>query len=503
MHRRPLLAAGSIVLAAVLIALGAGPAAAAQAGWAAWEPLAGGSRDFTTTMRQQAAGFPAASVDTDSVAGSAVGVQSGASTFLAPQTAPGKKYGSSQGKSYLNLRPNGLNAAPPSVTTYTFERPTPATGWTFVLGDVDADAVKVAATGADGSTLTAAQLGFQDTFNYCAPGLSPKPSCTGPGNNGADLPTWDSATSTLTGGGADTAGASGWFEPTVPIATLTLTFSRSSGSPVYQTWFSALSYDISGTVKAPEGREQGIALQLLDGDGQVIAETETDADGGYSFPGYATYDDYRVEIIPPADLVAEGATARDADLSDGDQTGVDFTLTAPVEVTGTISGTVTTDDGDPIAGVEISGTGPEGVKQTTTTGDDGSYLLDELPPGNYKVVITPPGGYKPVGPVEAEATIDEDGTAVTDVDFALTRSEKPVYDLSGTVEDKAGGAVADVAVELTGPGLDKPVVVTTDDDGGFTFPDLPPGTGYKITVKPPKGTHGDRQAVGRRERRRS
>ncbi|WP_152361031.1 MSCRAMM family protein [Microlunatus speluncae] len=489
MLRRPLLAAGSLLLAAALILVGAGPAAAAQAGWADWDPLAGTSRDFTTTMRQQPAGFPEASVVTDSVAGSAVGIQTGASTFLAPQTAPGEKYGSSQGRPYLNLRPNGLNAAPPSTTTYTFERPTPAAGWTFVLGDIDADAVTVTATGADGSELTAAELGFRSTFNYCAAGVSPKPSCSGPGNDGTDLPAWDAATSTLTGGGADTAGASGWFEPTVPIKTLTLEFARTSGSPVYQTWFSALAYDIAGTVTAPEGRQQGITLQLLDSDGQELAEAETDADGRYSFPGYATYDDYRVEIIPPADLVAEGPTARDADLSAGDQTGLDFVLVEPVEVTGSISGTVSTDDGDPVPGAKITGTGPEGVEQTATTDDDGGYVLDELPPGDYAVVVTPPDGYQPVGPVDADVTVDEEGTAVTEVDFTLTRSEEPAYDVSGTVADLASGdPIAELEVELTGPDLAEPVVVTTDQDGAFAFPNVPPGADYKVTVDLPDGS---------------
>lgn len=492
MLRRPLLAACAAMLVAGLTLLGTGPAAAAQAGWADWEPLAGSSREFTTTMRQQADGFPAAAVETDSVGGSAVGVQSGSSTFLAPQTPPGAKYGSSQGRPYLNLRPNGLNAAPPSTTTYVFERPTPATGWTFVLGDIDADAVMIKATGADGSELTGAQLGFRGTFNYCAAGVSPKPGCSGPGNDGTDLPTWNAATATLTGGGPDTAGASGWFEPTVPISTLTLTFSRVSGSPVYQTWFSALSYDIAGTVTAPDGRQDGIALQLLDGDGQVIAETETDADGGYSFPGYATYDDYRVEIIPPADLVAEGPTARDVDLSEGDQTAVDFTLTAPDEVTGTISGTVTTDDGDPVPGVTITGTGPEGFEQSTTTEDDGGYLLDELPPGDYEVVVTPPDGYEPAGPVDAEVTIDEDGTAVTDVDFRLTRDDNPAYDVSGTVEDENGDPVPDVDVELTGPGVAEPAIVSTDDDGAFVFPHVGVSNDYVITVDPPE----DAKVVG-------
>ncbi len=114
-------------------------------------------------------------------------------------------------------------------------------------------------------------------------------------------------------------------------------------------------------------------------------------------------------------------------------------------------------------------------------------MLDELPPGDYRVVVTPPDGYQPVGPVDADVTIDENGTAVTDVDFTLTRSEQPAYDVSGTVEDEAGDPAADVEGELTGPDLAEPVVVTTDDEGGFGFPNVPPAEDYQVTVDPPSG----------------
>lgn len=104
---------------------------------------------------------------------------SGSSTWLSAGTPVGAKYGSSQGRPCLNLRPKADTPKAPSTTTYTFARPTPSSGWTFVLGDIDADAVQIRAIGNDGTALTAAQLGFQGGFNYCAPGLPGKPSCTG------------------------------------------------------------------------------------------------------------------------------------------------------------------------------------------------------------------------------------------------------------------------------------------------------------------------------------
>ena len=259
--RRPLAPrAAATLLATGLVLVGAAlPAQAAPAGYARWAPLTGTSGNLVTTMTQRPAGFPVAAVRSTGVAGSGVGVQSGASTFLAPQTPPGAVYGSSRDQGYLNLRPAGLNAGPPSVTTYTFERPTPASGWTFVLGDVDADAVVVTATGADGAAVDPPDLGFSGVFNSCARGVTPKPTCGPPGNDGTDLPSWDEGTATLRGneGALDTAGASGWFQPRTALRTLTFRYSQRAGSPVYQTWFSSLQFDLAGTVSAPDDLAAG------------------------------------------------------------------------------------------------------------------------------------------------------------------------------------------------------------------------------------------------------
>ncbi|MET1005929.1 MAG: hypothetical protein ABWX96_10285, partial [Propionibacteriaceae bacterium] len=242
--RRLALSLAALLAALGLLALVPPPAQAAQAGWAQFSELTGVSRNYTSTLTQQAAGFPVATITSNSVGGSSVGVQSGASTYLSTGTAVGAKYGSSQGQGYLNLRPSSQNGAPPSVTTYTFERPTPTSGWTFVLGDVDADQVTITATGPGGQTVAPADLGFRSVFNYCTPGV-----CTA----NPDVPTWNPATGVLVGNTAalDTNGASAWFEPTVPLTSLTFTFAQRAGFPVYQTWFSALEYDITGTVTAP------------------------------------------------------------------------------------------------------------------------------------------------------------------------------------------------------------------------------------------------------------
>ena len=125
-----------------------------------WQPLVGTANNYATSFELPVRGFPGASVRTDSRSGS-VGIQTGTSTWTGPNTPLGMAYGSSQGQPYLNLRPRADNATSPSVTTYTFEHPTPPAGWTVAFSDIDADRVRVTAKDASGADVDGADLGFR------------------------------------------------------------------------------------------------------------------------------------------------------------------------------------------------------------------------------------------------------------------------------------------------------------------------------------------------------
>ena len=219
------LAAGSAAVLAALLT--AGPAAAAPA--SAYGQWAATGQSGTLTV--PVPGFPTAQLATTSTS---VQIPSGASSFLNPATPFGAAFGSSQGKPYLVLRTAPGLAR--STTVLDFAAPTPADGWGFALGDIDADLVQVSATGPSGDPVPIADLGFQSTFNYCTG--APLPSACA-GSTATDRPVWDAGTGTLTGNVADTNGASGWFRPRVPIKTLTLQFAAQSGIPVYQLWVAA------------------------------------------------------------------------------------------------------------------------------------------------------------------------------------------------------------------------------------------------------------------------
>ena len=465
--RSRLLVPAAIVAAIAIPALLASPASAATTDlWAGWTTT--GTNSFTV----QVANTPAitANVTTDSRQGQ-TGVISGASTWLGVGTPVGAKYGSSQGRPYLNLRPKADSPTAPSTTTYSFAAPTPTSGWTFVLGDIDADKVQVRAIGPDGALLTA-QLGYRGGFNYCAPGVAGKPSCTG---SATDIPNWDPATLTLTGNAAaaDTNGSAGWFEPNAPISALTFIYTQRSGFPVYQTWFASLARDITGTVSAATGSPAGATLTLRDADGAVVATTTSNAGGGYSFTGVQASDGYTVTLTPPAGSIADGARTKPADLSAADAV-VDFGMHVIVPVA--IGGTVRDSSGAPVpnATVQLA----PGV--TTTTGPDGAYLFDTAAVGTYQVqVVGVPAGYTVVGGPVAVTVPAGSETPIGGVDFTLRASP----DLTGRVTD-AGGGVAGVVVTATSAGGS--VSAVTEADGTYRLAALAAGD-YTVTVAAPPG----------------
>src|ERR1700712_3699682 len=57
--------------------------------------------------------------------------------------------------------------------------------------------------------------------------------------------------------------------------------------------------------------------------------------------------------------------------------------------------------------------------------------------------------------------------------------------LSGSVRDATGGTIANAEVEVSNQSLGIDRKVTTNADGLFAAPSLPPAEGYKVTVRFP------------------
>ncbi|WP_416445397.1 collagen binding domain-containing protein [Leucobacter sp. HNU] len=465
----------AIALAALAVGGAGAPATAAAAGaWADWDPLTGTGGAYTTGIALAGAPAITAEATSDSRSGQ-VGVVSGASTWLSEGTPVGQKYGSSKNRPYLNLRPKADTAVAPSTTTYTFSKPTPTANWTFVIGDIDADQLQIRAVGPDGVALTAAQLGFRGGFNFCAPGTAGKPSCTG---DAADVPGWDAATTTLTGNAAasDTNGSSAWFEPTAPISTLTFSFTRRSGFPVYQTWFASLTRDVSGTITGASGDGSGVRVTLTDANGGVVATGTTEPGGVYSFPGIQASDGYTVTAQPAAGQIVDGPASKPANLSSADAV-VDFVVRDIVPVA--VSGTVKNADGTPIAGATVTIPGVGSV----TTAPDGSYLFDTVPVGTHQPQLLLPKGTRLTTDAPPFTVPPGSEVPITGEDFVVSA----LPSLSGTAT-VAGVGTAGITVTAQGPS--GTVSTVTGADGAYAFHGLADGD-YTVTATARAGTVAD------------
>ncbi|WP_337000890.1 MULTISPECIES: MSCRAMM family protein [unclassified Microbacterium] len=136
-------------------------------------------------------------------------------------------------------------------------------------------------------------------------------------------------------------------------------------------------------------------------------------------------------------------------------------------------------NGTGVPGVTITASLQGGGTLTTVTGADGSYSFPRLPGGSYTVTMTTPGGYLAKTPVSRAETLS--GTDVDGVDFDLSR----LGAIGGTVRAEDGTPLADVVLDVTGPG--DPQQVTTDAEGIYGLGALAPGT-YEVAVRTPPGS---------------
>ena len=285
----------------------------------------------------------------------------------------------------------------------------------------------------------------------------------------------------------------------------------------------ATNYTIKGTVYRDADRSesledgeklyQGVTVDLLDTDGNVVATTTTDAKGAYAFTNLEE-GTYKVRVHkegPIADLVQTEDPDATKDNTSGDIT---LELNDPIKENvnfgyisdNSISGTIYRDDnrsnslnggeaGYPEQTVQLLDKDGQVIK-TTKTDANGNYSFDNLPDGTYSVKVVKDGALTdleqtedPDGAKDSASepiTLDEDNPTKKNVNFGYV----PDYFIKGTIyrDGNRSGALdageklyEGVTVNLVGADGNVVATTTTDANGNYSFDKLPAGT-YTVTV---------------------
>lgn len=225
---------------------------------------------------------------------------------------------------------------------------------------------------------------------------------------------------------------------------------------------------ITGTVTNESGSAlSSMSVIAYDQDaGSAADSTTTDGSGDFTLSvGAGTYDVIAFD---------NGGTYKDAfnvgvSVETGETVTADVTM-SEMPPTGTIEGTVTDPNGNPVSSATVEAVDDSftNFKQTTTDAN-GDYSLS-VPEGTYDVRVKP-SSY----PTERKSGLQVSGGATTSASFSLSQA---AY-IEGTVTKSGGGAVQGAAV-LAESGDDQ-VFGTTDSNGDYSLA-VKPGESYRVTV---------------------
>ena len=354
----------------------------------------------------------------------------------------------------------------------------------------------------------------------------------------ADPSTGDTAVTTLSADENDPS----WDAGLVPVQDPAL---AGIGDTVWQ------DLDADGIQDSGEPGVTNVTVELLDGGGNVLATTLTDADGQYQFSDL-TPGDYAVRFTLPTGyeftLTNQGA---DAGLdSDADQTSGETAVTTlaagendPSWDAGLVAINITPnlaqlgdtvwrdldqdglqDPGEPgVANVFVNlFDSSDNLVGSTITDLNGHYTFTDLTPGDYYVGFVPPANMTFTAANQgADDTIDSDADLISGQSSTTTLSageNDPTWDAGLILDEQAPllaslgdfvwldqdgdglqdvsePGIANVTVQLYNGSGALMAITTTDADGLYTFNNLTPGD-YSVTFILPAGYDFTGQDLG-------
>lgn len=253
---------------------------------------------------------------------------------------------------------------------------------------------------------------------------------------------------------------------------------------------------VSGTVKDEAGDPlESICATAYGPQHQWLGNAETDADGNYTiFTVRAGNAKIRFDDCGDNDIVSEYwqdkttlESATDVSVIAGsDTTGISPTLSRG----GSISGTVTGSNGDPLAGVCVSAL-DAGMNHVVgvDTDDNGEYRMRGMTPGSYYLKFEPCSN-------ASEGHLDQYFDGVTQFSQATAVTVTPGTNqsgknaqlaaggkITGTVQGPGGEKIEGVCVAAVDSNSDYVENASTDEDGEYELRGLKPGQ-YRLEFDP-------------------
>ncbi len=257
---------------------------------------------------------------------------------------------------------------------------------------------------------------------------------------------------------------------------------------------------ITGTVtsKATSDPLGEVEVSVFNSGGELVGSAQTEADGAYSVLGLPN-GEYRVEFLASTGSYARQYYKEKATLAEATEVKVSAStpasgVSAALASEGSITGTVTNASKADLQGIEVLVYGgAEELLTSAKTEPDGTYEVEGLAAGKYKVQFVSPSGeyfsqyYSDKAKFsEAKEVPVAAGASTKEVNAAMSAADGSI---SGTVTNAATSApIEHVTVNVYRPGVGQVSAAESAANGTYTVTGLPAGS-YQVEFSPPSGEY--------------